>query len=121
VKHRGERGTALIEALAALTLLAIAGAVVASAASANLRAVRSGAVRGRLLAIAARELADLQTQPAIEGTHTAPLGDEAGIRGDVTRTTAIDSTAHLANLTVTVEAGPPRQVVTLATRRSLPW
>jgi hypothetical protein len=121
MKHRGERGTALIEALAALTLLAIAGAVVAGAASTNLRALRSGTVRGRLLAIAARELADLQTLPAVEGSYTAALGDEAGIRGNVTRTTAIDLTAHLAELTVTVEAGPPRQVITLATRRSVPW
>lgn len=122
MRGRGERGTALVEALAALTLLAIAGAVAASAASTNLRAVRSGAVQGRLLAIAARELADLQTLPVVDGSQTTALDDDqAGIRGDVTRTASLDATAHLATLTVTIEAGPPRHVVTLATRRILPW
>ncbi len=114
-----ERGHALIEVLAALILFALAGAVVASAATTNLRSLRAAEVRGRLVALAARELSRLQVL-AEPGTRTQPLADDA-ISGTITGETIVNEEATLATHTATVATVPPGPRVRLVTRTRLPW
>jgi Tfp pilus assembly protein PilV len=114
-----ERGQTLIEVLAALVLFAMAGAVIASAATTNLRSLRAAGVRGRLVALAAREMARLQVT-AVPGTRTEPFTDGA-MRGTITGRTAVNEEGTLATLTATVAAAPPGPQVRLVTRVRLPW
>ena len=114
-----ERGQALVEVLAALVLFAMAGAVVASSATTNLRSLRAAGVRGRLVALAAREVARLQIT-ATPGTHTAPFTD-GQVRGIITGKTTVNDEGTLATITATVAAAPPGPHVHLATRVRLSW
>jgi Tfp pilus assembly protein PilX len=115
-----EAGTALIEVLAALVLFAFAGAVVASTATLSIRSLRATAVRGRLVAFAARELAALQAAAVAVGDATERLA-EPSVRGHVERSTTVDDDGVLATHRVTLTADPPAARVTLATRRLVPW
>lgn len=112
-------GQTLVEVLAALVLFAMAGAVVASAATVNLRSVRAAAVRGRLVALATLEMARLQVLMA-PGTHTKHFADGA-MRGRITRATTVDDDGALATLAVTVAVPAPGPQVHLTTRAHLPW
>ena len=69
----GSTGSALVEALAALTLMAVAGSVVAAATAANLRATRQAAELEALVALAARELAVAEAQGAPVATEEGPI------------------------------------------------
>jgi len=114
-----QRGQALIEVLAALVLFAMAGAVVASAAATNLRSLRAAGVRGRLVALAAREIARLQVL-VTPGTHTEPFVDGA-VHGAITGETTVNEEGTLATLTATAAAAPQGPQVRLITRVHLPW
>ena len=111
-----DRGSVLVEAVAALVLTAAAGAVVAAAASTSLRAVRTAALGERLTALAARELAMLQARGAPETADDVPL-DEPDLGAGARRRTLVtrrgDAVAELS-VTVAVASGAPP--VTLATR-----
>lgn len=69
----GAAGSALIEALVALVLMALAGSVLGAAATVSLRATRRAAELERLTAVAARELAIAEARNAPAGTDEAPL------------------------------------------------
>lgn len=122
-----QHGLALVEVLAALVLFAIAGAIVASAATTNVRSMRAAAMRGRLVALAAREMARQQVL-VVPGTRTESFRDAAGhsnitgnFAGTITRETTIDDEGTLATLTVTVATAPPGPHVRLTTRAYLSW
>ena len=111
-----DRGSVLVEALAALVLTAAAGAVVAAAAGTSLRAVRTVELGERLTAIAARELATLQACGAPETADDAPL-DEPGLGAGARRRTLVTHRADgVAELSVTVTVASGRPPLTLATR-----
>jgi type II secretory pathway pseudopilin PulG len=118
----GERGSTLIESLAALALMAAAGAVIAAAASTSLRAVRHAADCERMTAIAARELARIQARGASEETSERRL-DDSGFASPARLSTLVsrrpDGVAEL-RVTVDVTADPgdasAALPVTLATR-----
>jgi len=117
-RRGADAGATLVEALAALTLLAVAGAVVASAAGVGLRALHTATVDRRLVALAARELAALQTRAPEPAAVAARLA-EPELAGEVRQTTEVDETAGLATLRVAVAAAGRR--VELTTRRGVPW
>jgi type II secretory pathway pseudopilin PulG len=104
----GERGSTLIESLAALTLMAAAGAVIAAAATTSLRAARHAAECERLTAIAARELARVQARGAPEETSERRL-DDSGFAGPARLSTLVSRRPDgIAELRVTVDlAGNP--------------
>jgi hypothetical protein len=108
----------VVEALAALTLIATAGAVVAAAATTSLRAVARGGVTARLTALAARELALLQARGAPECDEETDLA-AAGLAGPVRRRARVthreDGVAELR-----VEVASAGHTVALATRMLVP-
>jgi hypothetical protein len=110
----------LVEVLAALVLFAFAGAVVASTATLSIRSLRATAVRGRLVTLAARELAALQAGSVAVGDTTERVA-EPGVRGHARRSTTVADDGVLATHDVTLTAEPPAIHVTLATRRLVPW
>lgn len=73
-------GYALVEALVAIALVALAGTVVAAAATTNMRALRAAAVLERLVALASRELslAEARGAPALVEDVTA-LDPDLGV------------------------------------------
>jgi len=108
-------GSALVEALAAMTLVAVAGAVVAAAAMCNLRALHTAALVERLVAIASRELASVQARGAPEMVDDTIL-DELGTGVPVDRRLVVTrSPEGVATLTATISA-PAAPPVTLTTR-----
>jgi type II secretory pathway pseudopilin PulG len=122
---RGKRGSALIESLAALTLVAAAGAVVAAAATTSLRAIRRAGDCERMTAIAARELALLQARGAPEETSERRLADPGFASPALLSTVVRRRSDGIAELTVTVDVardagGLPASPVTLATRMAVP-
>ena len=109
-------GSALVEALAATALIALAGAVVASAATTSLGAVRRANVIRRLVAVAARELATLQAADAPSGTDESTIV-EPGFAPSVYRQTRVTRRPDgVAELEVTVRTEPPAETVGLTTR-----
>ena len=110
-----ERGAALVESLAALLLMGIAGAIVASAATTSLRAVRRAEACERLTAIAARELALLQARDAPEGTVTRWLDDPGAAMPERLTTTAHRRLDGVAELVVTAEGDPDGVTATSVT------
>jgi hypothetical protein len=109
-------GSALVEALVALVLIAIAGMVVASASVAGLRATRRAATLTRTTALATRELAALTNRAAVaEGAET--MLTVPGFADPVTCTTEVRRDAAVVALAVRVDAGRPAEHVALTTRR----
>jgi hypothetical protein len=112
-------GAALVEALAASALIALAGAVIASAATTSLGAVRRAGTIQRLVAVAARELATLQAAGAPAGTDDSALV-EPGFAPQVYRRTRITRRPDgLAELEVTVRSEPSGETVGLVTRMAV--
>jgi hypothetical protein len=110
---RAVRGSALVEALAALVLLALAGSVVAAAATANLRALRTAVVLERLVARAVHELSLAQARGAPvtseDATTTDPDLGTVGRHLEVTRDA--DGVATLA-VRLTAPNAPPMELTT---------
>jgi hypothetical protein len=108
-------GSALIEVLAAMTLFAVAGSIVAAAALTNLRALRTATTLEYLVAVASRELSAAQAKGAPETSDDA-LITEAGTGIVVQRQLLVTRGANdLATLVVAVAAaGAP--TVTVRTR-----
>jgi hypothetical protein len=104
----GVHGSTLVEALAALALLALAASVVAAAAAANLRALGGAVVLERLVTLAARELALAQARGApATSEDTTVLDPDLGVVArhlEVARDA--DGVAALA-VRVTVPNTPP--------------
>jgi hypothetical protein len=116
MSSNADKGSVLVEALAALVLTAAAGAVVAAAASTSLRGVRAATLDERMTAIAARELAGLQARGAPEMADDAPL-DEADLGTGAQRQAHV--TRHpngVAELDVTVAVAGGVRPFTLTTR-----
>jgi hypothetical protein len=117
--RRREAGSALVEALVALVLIALAGLIVATAATTGLRAAGRAATLTRATALAGRELARLASG-VDAATADATSRTTLAVTGFVDPVQAAASAARdgdLVDLTVTVEAGRPVERVTLATRR----
>jgi len=115
-----DRGSVLVEALAALVLTAAAGAVVAAAAGTSLRAVRTATLDERLTAIAARELAGLQARGAPETDDDAAL-DEADLGTGAHRRAHVTRRPNgVAELDVTVAVASGLRPLTLMTRMLVP-
>lgn len=112
---RHEAGATLVEAVVALGLVALAGAVVASAATAGLRAARRAATLAPLTAIAARELASLAARAA-DATGGATTLAVPGFAEPLAVAAEVERDAGLATLRVHVDGGRPLERVTLATR-----
>lgn len=112
---RHDAGSTLVEAVVALGLVALAGAVVASAAVAGLRATRRAAALAPLVAVAARELAGLAARAAdaTSGETTLAL---PGFAEPIALATEVERDAGLAMLRVHVAGGRPVERVTLATQ-----
>lgn len=113
-----DAGSALVESLVALVLIAIAGLVVASAATTGLRAASRAATLTRATALASRELAALASQAAT-ATSTTTTNAVAGFVDPVTCATDVARDDRLVTLTVAVDAGRPAEHVALVTRRWL--
>ncbi len=114
--HVGNRGSTIIEALVATTLVAFAGAVIASAAATNLGAVRRAGAIERLTTVAARELAAVQATAAAAASDEAALA-EPGFASPLRRQTLVTRRADgIVELTVTVATEPAVERVSLATR-----
>jgi type II secretory pathway pseudopilin PulG len=110
-----QRGSTLIEALAALVLVALAGAIVAAAARTNLRATRSAAALQRLTAAAALDIARVEARGAPAGIEETigvdpMLGPETQHRIAITR-----SDDDVASVDARV-AVPGEPSLTLSTR-----
>ena len=74
------RGSALVETLVAIALLALAGSVLAAAATTNLRALRTAAVLERLVALATRELSIAQARGALATSEdTTTVDPDLGV------------------------------------------
>lgn len=112
---RHDAGATLVEAVVALGLVALAGAVVASAATAGLRAARRATTLAPLTAITARELASLAARAADATSGETTLA-VPGFAEPLTVTAAVERDAGLATLRVQVAGGRPLERVTLATR-----
>lgn len=112
---RHEAGATLVEAVVALGLVALAGGVVASAATAGLRAARRAATLAPLTAIAARELASLAARAA-DATGGATTLAVPGFAEPLAVTAEVERDAGLATLRVQVHGGRPSERVTLVTR-----
>ncbi len=109
------RGSALIEALVALVLIAIAGTVVASAAVAGLRATARGANLGRATALAGRELSALASRAGNASAETTTLA-LAGFPAPVQRITVVSRAHGVASVAVRIVTGRPADEVALETR-----
>lgn len=112
---RNPAGSALIEALVALVLIAIAGLIVATASVAGLRATRRAATLTQVTALAGRELALAANGAATVADDVAEI-TVAGSATPFDRTVAVDRTGSTVGITVRVEGGRPVERVTLATR-----
>jgi hypothetical protein len=112
---RAEAGSALLEALVALGLIALAGLVVATAAATGLRASARAATIGRTAAVAGRELAALATRAADAVSETRTLAI-AGFPAPVTCAAGVTREGGVASLAVRVTGGRPAEVVGLTTR-----
>jgi len=111
-------GAALVEVLAAMTLFAIAGSVVAAAAATNLRALRTATTLEYLVAMASRELAIAQAKGA-PPTSDDGVVDEPAI-GAVRRQLVVTREADdLATLVIAV-ATAGSSTVTMRTRMLVP-
>lgn len=108
-------GSALVEALMALVLIAIAGMVVASASVAGLRATRRAATLTRTTALASRELAALTNRAAVAESEETMLA-VLGFADPVACTTDVRRDGTVVSLTVRVAAGRPAEHVALTTR-----
>jgi hypothetical protein len=109
------RGTALVEALAALALVALAGGVLAAAATTNLRATRAAATLERLTAEAARELALAQAGGAPAGTEETPLAAPGLDPGTTRRLEVSRDDSHgvtTLDLRLTTPGTPPFRLTT---------
>lgn len=115
---RGHAGSALVESLVALVLVAIAGALVASAAQSGLRAAARAATLVRASALAGRELARVAgaAANATAGETMATLA-VTGFPEPVVCTTDVARDDAVVTLAVDVVAGRPSERVSLATRR----
>ncbi|MCC6849147.1 MAG: hypothetical protein IT294_11660 [Deltaproteobacteria bacterium] len=116
--RRDPAGSALVESLAALVLIALAGALVASAARSALRAAHRAATLTRATALAGRELARLAATAETAASEEATLA-AAGFPGPVTCVRTITRDGLVADLRVGVVAGRPAERVALGTRRLL--
>jgi Tfp pilus assembly protein PilV len=105
----------LVEALVALVLIAIAGLMVAAAATAGLRATSRAATLTRTTALAARELALLANQAGTAASERTTVA-VPGFADPVTRASDVRRDGAVVALTVRVDAGRPPERVTLATR-----
>lgn len=112
---RHDAGSALIESLVALGLVALAGAIVASAATTGLRATRRAATLAPLTALAARELAVVSAQAAVATSGESTLA-AAGFAEPLAVATDVARADGLATLRVRIEGGRPRERVVLTTR-----
>ncbi len=119
IEPRREHGSALVESLVALVLIAVAGALVAVAAGSGLRAAARAAALTRTTALAARELATVSTTAATAASTDATLV-VSGFVDPVTCSTVAARDGALVTLTVDVAAGQPSEHVALATRRLVP-
>ena len=119
--RRCDAGSALVEALVALVLIAMAGLVVATAATNGLRATHRAATLTRTTALAARELARLASQitPATTDAHAAATVAVAGFRDPAGCATDVTRDGNLVDLAVAVDAGHPPERVVLTTQRLL--
>lgn len=108
-------GSALVEALMALVLIAIAGMVVASAAMAGLRATNRAATLTRITSLAARELSVLANRAATAASADTTL-TVAGFADPVTCVSDVRRDHAVVSLAVRIEGGRPAERVTLATR-----
>ena len=118
-RWRRNVGSALVESLVALVLIALAGLVVATAATTGLRATRRAATLTRATALAGRELARLAsavTAATADATATSTL-TVSGFVAPVQCATDMTRDGDLVDLAVTVDAGQPAEHVALATRR----
>jgi hypothetical protein len=103
----GDPGSALVEALVALTLMAFAGSIVAAAAATNLRATRQAASIEALTALAARELAGAQARGAPVASEDGPV-DVPGVRDAERRLTVTHDPSGIAQLDVRLTASGAR-------------
>lgn len=115
IQRPPESGSTLIEALVALGLVALAGAIVASAALAGLRATRRAATLAPLTALAARELGGLVARAADATSHETTL-PAPGFAEPVALAAEVERADALVALRIRVEGGRPRERVVLATR-----
>ena len=113
----GSAGSALIEALAALTLMAVAGSVVAAAAATNLRATRQAAALQALTALGARELAVAEARGAPIASDEGPI-DVPGAAGGRRRLEVTHEPSGIASLEVQVTI-PGMRSLQLSTRMLL--
>lgn len=118
--RRCDAGSALVESLVALVLVAIAGALVASAAQSGLRAAARAATLVRASALAGRELARIAgaAATAADGETMATLA-VTGFPDPVACTTDVARDDAVVTLAVDVVADRSSERVTLATRRFL--
>jgi hypothetical protein len=116
--RRHDAGATLVEAVVALGLVALAGAVVASAATAGLRAARRAATLAPLTAVAARELASLAARAADATSGESTLA-VPGFAAPVALAAEVERDAGLATLRVHVDGGRPAERVTLVTRAAV--
>jgi Tfp pilus assembly protein PilV len=118
-RRRREAGSALVESLVALVLIALAGLIVATAATTGLRATGRAATLTRATGLAGRELARLASTVTAATTDATTSGTLAvtGFVDPVQCATGVTRDGDLVDLTVTVEAGRPAEGVALATRR----
>jgi len=105
----------VIEALAGLVLLGVAGALVAAAAATSLRVTHQATVQQRLVAVAAREMSSLQLGDALPEVSEHPIS-EPGLSGATVSCAVSRPGGNLADLSVSVTAGRPQARVLLQTR-----
>jgi Tfp pilus assembly protein PilV len=113
---RRDAGSALVESLVALVLIAIAGLVVATAATTGLRATHRAATLTRTTALAARELARLASRRRDDDGRDATTTSRS--RASAIRDAATDVTrdGDSSSSRVTVDRGR-RPSTCLATQR----
>lgn len=113
---RRDAGSALVESLVALVLVALAGALVAAAARSGLRAAARAATLTRTSTLAGRELARLAANAASATSGEATLA-LPGFPDPATCSAEVAHDDDVVALAVDVVAGRPAERVTLATRR----
>jgi Tfp pilus assembly protein PilV len=118
VRTAAQDGSALVEALVALVLIAIGGLVVATAAANGLRASGRAATLGRTTAYAARELATVASRAAT-ATDASTSRSVSGFAAPVACATDVERDGALVTLAVAVDVGVPAEHVALTTRRLL--
>jgi type II secretory pathway pseudopilin PulG len=114
-----QTGSALVEALVAIVLIAIAGATVATAAATGLRATRRAATLEHVTALASRQLAVVTSRGA-DAAASDTVVTVPGIVGPVQQTTDVDRDGRVIATSARVSGGRPSESVTLATRVLLP-